>query len=57
MSFDNLEEGMPCDFCGLPVNFLDDDWVVCLTCRAEYSNMDYTCDEIIEENQTYSTFT
>jgi hypothetical protein len=41
MSFDVMEEGTPCDYCGQPVGFLDDDWAVCLTCRAEYINMDY----------------
>ncbi len=49
MSFDNLEEGMACDLCGRPVEFMDDDETVCPTCRAEYSNMDYTGDEIIED--------
>ena len=49
MSFDNLEEGTECDFCGQPVGFMDDDEAVCPTCRVEYSNMDYTGDEIIEE--------
>jgi hypothetical protein len=51
MSFDNLEEGMPCDFCGLPVNFLDDDWTICPTCKAEYSNMDYTCEEVNDDEK------
>ena len=49
MSFDNLKEGMACDFCGQPVEFADQDWTVCPTCRAEYSNMDYTGDGIIED--------
>ena len=49
MSFDVMEEGTPCDYCGQPVGFMDDDEVVCPTCRAEYSNMDYTGDEIIED--------
>jgi len=49
MSFDNMEEGTPCDFCCQPVEFSDDDWVRCSSCGAEYSNMDYTGDEIIEE--------
>ena len=49
MSFDNMEEGTPCDFCGQPVEFSDDDWVRCSKCGAEYSSMDYTGDEIIEE--------
>ena len=50
MSFDNMEEGSPCDFCGQPVEFSDDDWVRCSSCGAEYSNMDYTGDEIIEDD-------
>ena len=41
MSFDVMEEGTPCDYCWQPVGFLDDDWVVCPTCRAEYINMDF----------------
>ena len=41
MSFDVMEEGTPCDYCGQPVGFLDDDWAVCPTCRTEYINMDY----------------
>ena len=49
MSFDVMEEGTPCDYCGQPVGFMDDDEVVCPTCRAEYSNMDYTGDEINED--------
>ena len=39
--FDVLEDGAPCDFCGNPISFNDDDWAVCETCRAEYTNMDY----------------
>ena len=49
MSFDIMEEGTPCDFCGQPVEFAEDDWVRCSQCGAEYSNMDYTGDEIIED--------
>ena len=49
MSFDVQEEGTACDFCGQPVGFMDDDEAVCPTCRAEYSNMDYTGDEIVED--------
>jgi hypothetical protein len=49
MSFDISEEGEPCDFCGMPIEFLDDDWVRCATCGAEYSNMDYTGDVNIED--------
>ena len=44
-----MEEGSPCDYCGQPVEFSEDDWVRCPNCGAEYSNMDYTGDEIIEE--------
>jgi len=40
-NFDVLEEGEPCDFCGNPISFNDDDWAVCETCQAEYTNMDY----------------
>ena len=48
MTFDISEEGEPCDFCGKPVEFIEDDWVRCTTCGAEYSNMDYTGDVNIE---------
>lgn len=41
MSFDVIEDGTPCDYCGQPVGFLEDDWTVCPTCRAEYINMDF----------------
>ena len=41
MSFDVMEEGTPCDYCGQPVGFMDDDWAVCPTCRTEYINMDF----------------
>ncbi len=41
MSFDVMEERTPCDYCGQPVGFLDDDWAVCPTCRTEYINMDF----------------
>jgi predicted amidophosphoribosyltransferase len=41
MSFDVMEEGTPCDYCGQPVRFIDDDWAVCPSCRAEYINMDF----------------
>ena len=40
-NFDVLEDGASCDFCGNPISFRDDDWAVCETCQAEYSNMDY----------------
>ena len=36
-----MEEGTPCDYCGQLVGFMDDDWVVCPSCRAEYINMDF----------------
>ena len=36
-----MDEGTPCDYCGSPVEFRDDDWMVCPVCHAEYSNMDY----------------
>jgi hypothetical protein len=49
MSFDISEEGEPCDFCGIPVEFFDDDWIVCPNCQAEYSNMDYIHGDIHED--------
>ena len=49
MSFDISEEGEPCDFCGKPIEFLDDDWVRCTICGAEYSNMDYAGDVNIDD--------
>ena len=49
MTFDDVEENEPCEFCGMPVQFFDDDWMRCTGCGAEYSNMDYTGDEIIED--------
>ena len=39
MSFDVMEEGTPCDYCGQPIGFMDDDWAVCAGCRTEYINM------------------
>jgi hypothetical protein len=39
--YDELEDGAPCDFCGNPISFNDEDWAVCETCQAEYTNMDY----------------
>ena len=50
MTSDIMEEGEPCEFCGLPVAFLDDDWAVCPNCKAEYSNMDYVGGDIPQEN-------
>jgi hypothetical protein len=49
MSFDNMVENEPCEFCGMPVQFFDDDWMRCAGCGVEYSNMDYTGDQIIED--------
>ena len=49
MSFDNMEDIEPCEFCGMSVQFFDDDWMRCTGCGAEYSNMDYTGDQIIED--------
>ncbi len=46
MTYDIIEQGTPCDFCGQPVEFFDDDWVRCPSCGAEYSNMDYKADDI-----------
>jgi hypothetical protein len=52
MTFDELEEGYPCDFCGRRIQFFEDDWAICPTCRAEYSNMDYV-DGDPEDNSEY----
>lgn len=41
MSLEALEEGQPCDYCGNPIEFLDDDWAVCPVCDNEFHNMDY----------------
>ena len=49
MTFDIIEEGIPCDFCGKPVEFFDDDWIVCPNCQAEYSNMDYTYTDVADD--------
>jgi hypothetical protein len=48
-TFDSVEENEPCEFCGMPIQFFDDDWMRCTGCGAEYSNMDYTGDQIIED--------
>jgi hypothetical protein len=40
MTFDNAEEYEPCELCGMPVQFFDDEWMRCTGCGAEYSNMD-----------------
>ena len=50
MSFDVMEEGTPCDYCGQPVGFMDDDEAVCPTCRAEYTNMDFEGGDLEGEN-------
>ena len=50
MSFDVMEEGTPCDYCGQPVGFMDDDEAVCLTCRAEYINMDFEGSDLEDES-------
>lgn len=44
-SFDELENGMECDYCGCPIHFKEDDWAVCESCQAEYTNMDYSIGE------------
>ena len=41
VSFDIMEEGTPCDYCGQPIESLDDDCAICPNCQAEYTNMDY----------------
>ena len=50
MSFDVMEEGTPCDYCGQPVGFMDDDWAVCPTCRTEYINMDFEGGDLESES-------
>jgi len=50
-NFDVLEDGSCCDFCGNPISFNDDDWAVCETCQAEYTNMDYV--EVDTEEKGY----
>ncbi len=44
--FDELEDGTECDYCGNPISFNDEDWAVCETCQAEYTNMDFTVNEM-----------
>ncbi len=44
--FDELEDGSDCDYCGSQISFRDDDWAVCPTCHAEYTNMDFTVNEM-----------
>lgn len=41
MGVDVSEEGTPCDYCGTPIEFLDDDWMVCPGCGEEFFSMDY----------------
>ena len=50
MSFDVMEEGIPCDYCGQPVGFMDDDWAVCPSCRTEYINMDFEGGDLESES-------
>lgn len=51
--FDALKEGESCEFCGRPVTFLDDDWMVCPNCSAEYSNMDDVGDGLGPDSAPY----
>ncbi len=46
MDGDISEEGEPCEFCGTPIRFLDDDWAICPNCQTEYRNMDYVGGDI-----------
>jgi hypothetical protein len=41
MSLESLEEGTPCDYCGTPIEFQEDDFAVCPVCQNEFVNMDY----------------
>ena len=50
MSFDVMEEGTPCDYCGQPIGFMDDDWAVCAGCRTEYINMDFEGGDLESES-------
>ena len=55
MIFEVMEEGTPCDYCGRPVEFMYDDWMVCPVCRAEYSNIYYVHgDTEINADREYS---
>ena len=49
MSFDNMEDQELCVFCGMSVQFFEDDWMRGTGCGAEFSNMDYTGDHLIED--------
>ena len=53
MYLDALEKGESCEFFGRPVTFLDDDWMVCPNCHAEYSNMDYVGDDLGPDSAPY----
>ena len=44
-----MKDNELCEFCGMPVQFFDDDWMRCSIRGAEYSNMGYTGDQIIED--------
>jgi|LakMenE01Jun11ns_1017448.scaffolds.fasta_scaffold5109568_1 hypothetical protein len=44
MEPDDLEDFMPCEFCGVIIRFYDEDKVFCSNCAAEYRNMDYVPD-------------
>ena len=50
MSFDVEEEGTPCEYCGQPIGFMDDDLAVCPTCRGEYINMDFEGGDLESDN-------
>ena len=45
-NYNELEDGTPCDCCGNPVLFNDEDWTVCSNCQAECTNMDYTTSDV-----------
>jgi len=52
MGVDVSEEGTPCDYCGTPLFFGDDDWTVCPVCEEEFLNMDYY-DELSTEDPRF----
>ena len=52
MGVDVSEEGAPCDYCGTPLSFGDDDWTVCPEGEAEFLNMDYY-DELSTEDPRF----
>jgi hypothetical protein len=41
MSLESIEEGSPCDYCGTPIEFLDENFALCPVCQNEFYNMDY----------------